>query len=86
MDVPKVKIEMPDIKRYMKKIKWSQMEVQKNCYQLIKSGKQPGTDKIRGEIYKWMASSEVCTEKIRMAMNKVMEEGIVPKGGRFRKL
>ena len=44
------------------------------------SGKQPGTDKIRGEIYKWMASSEVCTKKTRMAMNKVMEEGIVPKG------
>ena len=73
MDVLKVKIEMPDTKRYMEKIKWSQMEVQKKLLS-VKSGKQPGTDKIRGEIYKWMASSEVCTEKIRMAINKVMEE------------
>ena len=29
MDALKVKIEMPDTKRYMEKIKWSQMEVQK---------------------------------------------------------
>ena len=46
----------------------------------VKSGKQHGTDKIRGEIYKWMSSSEVCMEKIMMAMNKVIEKGIVPKG------
>ena len=38
-------------------------------------------DKIRIEIYKWIVSSEVCTE-IRMAMNKVKEKGIVPKGSR----
>ena len=29
MDALKVKIEMPDTKKYMEKIKWSQMEVQK---------------------------------------------------------
>ena len=79
-----MKIEMPDTKRYMEKIKWSQIEVQKKLLS-VKSGKQPGTDKIRGEIYKWMASSEVCTEKIRMAMNKVMEEGIVPKWWKISK-
>ena len=79
MDALKVKIEMPDKKRYMEKIKWSQMEVQKKLLS-IKSGKQPGTDKIRGEIYKWMASSEVCTEK-----NKVIEEGIVPEGWKISK-
>ena len=28
-DVLKVKTEMPDTKKYMEKIKWSQMEVQK---------------------------------------------------------
>ena len=60
------------------------MEVQQKLLS-VKSGKQPGTDKIRGEIYKWMASSEVCTEKIRMAMNKVMEEGIVPEGWKISK-
>ena len=51
MDVLKVKIEMPDTKRYIEKIKWSQMEVQKKLLS-VKSGKQDGTDKIRGEIYK----------------------------------
>ena len=80
MDVLKVKIEMPDTKKYMEKIKWSQMEVQKKLLS-VKSGKQPGTDKIRGEINKWMASSEVCME-IKMAMNKVMEERNVLKGGK----
>ena len=54
------------------------MEVQKKLLS-VKSGKQPGTDKISGEIYKWMASSELCTEKIRVAMNKVMEERIIIK-------
>ena len=36
MDALKVKIEMLDTKRYMEKIKWSQMEVgyRRNCYQL----------------------------------------------------
>ena len=43
------------------------------------SGCYSVTDKILGEIYKWMASSEVCMEKIKMAMNKVMEKGIIPK-------
>ena len=71
MDVLKVKIEMPDTKRYMEKIKWSQMEVQKKLLS-VKSRKQLGTDKIRGEIYKWIASSEVFMDKIRMTMNKVM--------------
>ena len=32
-----------------------------------------------------MASSEVCMEKIRMAMNKVMEKGIVPKWWKITK-
>ena len=73
-----------DTERYMEKIKWSQMEEQKKPLS-VKSGKQPGTDKIRGEIYKWMASSEVCTEKIRLAMNNVMEEGIVPKWWKISK-
>ena len=47
MDVRKVKIEMLDTKRYMEKIKWSQMEVQKKLLS-VKSGKQPGTDMIWG--------------------------------------
>ena len=68
----------------MEKVKWSQMEVQKKLLS-VKSGKQLGTDKIREGIYKWMASSEVCTEKIRIEMNKVMEEGIVPKGWKISK-
>ena len=51
MDVLKVKTEMPDTKRYMETIKWSQMEVKKKLLS-VKSGKQPGTDKIRGEMYK----------------------------------
>ena len=59
--------------------KSSQMEVQKKLLS-VKIGKQPGTNKVMGKIYKWMSSSEVCTEKIKMAMNKVMEEGNVPKG------
>ena len=63
---------MPDSKRYMEKIKWSQMEVQKKLLS-VKSGKQPGTDKIREEIYKWMATRRV-VRCARMAMNKVMEE------------
>ena len=37
-------------------------------------------DEIRGEIYKWMVNSEVCTEKIRLVINRVMEEGNVLKG------
>ena len=61
------------------------MEVQKKLLS-VKSRQQPGTDKIRGEIYKWIASSEMFLEKIRMTMNKVVEEGIVPKGGRYQKL
>ena len=36
MDVMKVKIEMPDTKRYMEKIKWSQMEVQKKLLSVKK--------------------------------------------------
>ena len=61
-----------------------QMEVEKKLLS-VKSGKQPGTDKIRGEIYKRMESSEVCTEKIRMTMNKMMEDGIIPKGRKISK-
>ena len=83
-DVLKVKIEMPDTKSYIEKIKWNQMEVQKKLLS-VKSGKQPGIDKIRGEIYKWIVSSEMCTEKITMAMNKVMEVGIVPEGWEISK-
>ena len=38
MDVLKVKIEIPDTKKFMNKIRWSQLEVQKKLLSL-KSGK-----------------------------------------------
>ena len=38
--------EKPDSKEYMKKISWNQIEVQRKLMS-IKSGKQPGTDKVQ---------------------------------------
>ena len=37
-------------------------------------------NKIKGEIYKWMANSQVCVEKMTEAFNRVMERGVVPAG------
>ena len=37
-----------------------------------------GPNKIKGEIYKWMASSNTCVDGITKAMNLMMENGRVP--------
>ena len=43
----------------------------------VKERKQPGPNKIKGEIYKWMDSSQVCVGKITEAFNGVMRGGVV---------
>ena len=37
----------------------------------IKCGKQPGPDKLKGEIYKWLLGSEICLQKFTTALNSV---------------
>ena len=44
----------------------------------VKERKQPGPDKLKGEIYKALMKSDVFIHALAQAFNKVMEEGRVP--------
>ena len=74
MDMLRGRIAMPQLKSYIEKTKMEQQEVKKALLKL-KDGKQPGPNKIKGEIYKWMASSNTCVDGITKAMNLMMENG-----------
>ena len=76
VDMLKGRFEMPQL-NYMEKTKMEQQEVKKALLKL-KDGKQLGPNKIKGEIYKWMASSNTCVDGITKAMNLMMENGRVP--------
>ena len=43
----------------------------------VKEGKQPGPDKLKGEIYKALMGSDIFMHALVQAFNKVMEEGRV---------
>lgn len=49
-------------------------KVKKNIRKM-KAGKQPGPDKIKGEIYKWMAESDICIGALTSSLNGVTGAG-----------
>ena len=62
------------IRRRMDGIVVNKEEVKK-AVRRMKSGKQPGIDGIKAEVYKWMLESEVCVNAMCKYYNDVLEKG-----------
>ena len=63
---------------------WRQEEV-KTALTKIKKGKQPGPDKIKGDIIKWLAEDSVCIETLTHCLNKVIKDNKIPESWRSSK-
>lgn len=77
--------EMPDIPRigrvggvqgWMDDVVFEWRDVLKRLKK-IKNGKQPGPDRMKGEIYKAMMESEVCMRSMAETYNRVLDEGLI---------
>ena len=68
----------------VKRMRWRPLTERKVAESLrrIKRGKQPGPDKIRGEILRWLGESEICLATLTTALNTVMERGMCPESWR----
>lgn len=56
---------------------WKEEDV-KNALSKIKSRKQPGPDKIKGEILKWFKDNPTCLQTLTMCLNNVINKCEVP--------
>ena len=56
---------------------WKEEEV-KNALSKIKSRKQPGPDKIKGEILKWFKENPICIQTLTQSLNTVITKNEVP--------
>lgn len=68
---------MTDYIGKMSKVIFGKEDIREQISQL-KVGKQPGPDKLKPEIYKWLNQSEYCIEVITNCMNEILETGEPP--------
>ena len=61
--MPKIVLDVDDVRKALGK---------------VKKGKQPGPDKLKGEIYKSLKDNEKFVIHLTEAYNAVLEEGTVP--------
>ena len=64
------------VEEWMKDVRFVEEDVKRRLKR-VKSGKQPGPDGIKGELYKAMGGSEKCIRGIARVYNGVLERGIV---------
>ena len=44
----------------------------------IRNGKQPGPDRLKGEVYKWLIKKPTCVKAFTEAVNSVVVKGVFP--------
>ena len=77
MDVLKIQYRGDEIKYRMEITKIEQQEIIQSLKKL-KNGKQPGPDRMKAEIYRWMIDSEICLRTLGKCFNGVLYWGTPP--------
>ena len=75
---------MEEYIRPMAKIEFTKEHISTHIKK-IKTGKQPGPDMLKPELYKWMNSNEQCLALLTGCMNQILDEGEPPEKWRKSK-